>query len=113
MRVDAGKADAVVNAHATLAGGSDLGTFPLPDLAAVFAAEIVRMMLKATGYEGTFAVSVSHVYSVDSNQSNFVRAARRKRRSRPDQPATPVAAELSVIRRHARHCGIRHLGRAW
>ncbi|MGB6687133.1 MAG: hypothetical protein WBE76_04760 [Terracidiphilus sp.] len=71
MRVDEPKANAIVSAHASL-GVNELGKFPAPDKATVFAAEIVKMMLEATAYKGTFAVSISHVYNVGSNQSNFV-----------------------------------------
>ncbi|WP_263379117.1 hypothetical protein [Granulicella paludicola] len=70
MRVSKAKVEAVVSAHE--GKRAECGHFPTPDDATVFAAEIVRMMLEKTAYGGTFAVSVSHVHSQRSGQSNFI-----------------------------------------
>lgn len=71
MLADPVKVQSVVDAHAGL-NRSELGSFPPPDKATVFAAEIIRHVLEGTAYAGTFAVSVSHIHNADSGNSNFV-----------------------------------------
>lgn len=70
MLVDQVKVQSVVSAHQRLK--NDLGSFPPPDEATVFAAEIIRHEVENTAYAGTFAVSVSHIHNADTGNSNFI-----------------------------------------